>query len=277
MAQPKKQTVQLPETTGLDPFGEFLTQAYLQGAVPGSQISAFNTVLDLISPGALQERREMGEVPAPQRFQELFGLSPEESDRLIRAQVGLELSPTEQFFGDIERQKAMAQLAEPMIKAQTERGKTEAFRERTAAYENIAKIRQQDPAAAFQLALQQAFISGQFPDKEGNLVPVDKETRQRIGQTLGIIKQNPVAGQALSLLMQMEEIDPAIKAQLLSQATGLPIDFAIDWFDPDFTLGGGAETPEQVGELPQSMELDDAQLQEAVQLAIQELIGQMQR
>jgi len=276
MAQPKKQKVQLPETTGLDPFGEFLTQAFLQGAVPGSQTSAFNTVLDLISPGALQERREATEIPAPQRFQELFGLSPEETDQLVRQQVGLQISPTEQFFGNIERQKALADLVEPMLKAETERGKTAAFKERTKAYEDIARIRQQDPAKGFELTLQQAFITGQVPDTEGNLQPVDEETRKRIGQTLGIVKQNPIAGQVLGTLMGMDFLDDELKSRIISDATGLPIEFTSGFFSDTATLGGGAETPEQVGELPEEMELDEESQAIAVQQFLQELIQQMQ-
>jgi hypothetical protein len=105
---------------GLDPFGQFLTQAYLAGAVPGSQTSAFNTVLDLISPGAIAGRQE---APSPigqeaEQFENLFGvnlsrtgarLSPEQFQNLGEQQMGLQLSPQAQA----EFQAKMAQAQAP--------------------------------------------------------------------------------------------------------------------------------------------------------------------
>jgi hypothetical protein len=105
---------------GLDPFGQFLTQAYLAGAVPGSQTSSFNTVLDLLSPGAIQGRREAGTPDVRAQFENMFGgtqLLPEETQQMQAQTAGLQLSPEAQAQFRAKLAEAQAPLAVQQFKS----------------------------------------------------------------------------------------------------------------------------------------------------------------
>jgi hypothetical protein len=93
--------------TSSDPFGEFLQKAFLAGKVPGPEISAFNTVLDLLSPGAVAERAEIAQPNVAQQFQDLFGLSADETQQAIGQQFGLRTSPAQELKAGTETQKSM--------------------------------------------------------------------------------------------------------------------------------------------------------------------------
>jgi hypothetical protein len=83
----------------LDPFGQFLAQAYLAGRVPGNQTSAYNTVLDLLSPGAMAGRLEAGVPNVNEQFASMFGgmsLNPNELEQMMLQQSGLQMSPVQE-------------------------------------------------------------------------------------------------------------------------------------------------------------------------------------
>jgi hypothetical protein len=100
-----------PAAYGPDPFGQFLMQAYLSGAMPGGQgVSNFNTVLDLLSPGAVAGREEAGVPNAAEYFANMFGgtnVSPEMLQQGQEQAMGLRTTPAQKLEGQTELNKAL--------------------------------------------------------------------------------------------------------------------------------------------------------------------------
>lgn len=76
-----------------DVLGQFLRDAFLQGRLPGDQGSNLQFVLSMLSPGAVQGRRELlsPAVEAANR------IPPEDIQQAIESSLGLRTSPVEQF------------------------------------------------------------------------------------------------------------------------------------------------------------------------------------
>jgi hypothetical protein len=87
--------------TGIDPFAKFLMEAYMKGRMPGgpnADISNFNTVLDLLSPGAMAQRAEEEVPDAAEMYANMFGGRPplpEELDQAMKVQMGIAPGPEE--------------------------------------------------------------------------------------------------------------------------------------------------------------------------------------
>jgi hypothetical protein len=141
---------------GLDPFSQFLATAFLQGRMPGNQTSAFNTVLDLMGPGAVAGRAEAGQPDVLEQFASMFGgmsLTPEETEQMLKQQAGLQLTPQQAITGKAELAKGMGSLMEAITTGrfkETELG----IREREAGVkEREASVKEDAQAMAADKAL----------------------------------------------------------------------------------------------------------------------------
>jgi hypothetical protein len=96
-----------------DPFGQFLMAAYLQGLVPGNQTSAYNTVLDLLSPGAVAGRQEAGVADVGQQFANMFGgmnLTPDQLGQMQEQAGGLALTAPQESAEKVALNQALTNL-----------------------------------------------------------------------------------------------------------------------------------------------------------------------
>ena len=97
----------MPEQVGnpLDPFGQFLAQAFLSGRVPGNQTSAYNTVLDLLSPGAMTDRAEAGAIDPANLFFNQFGVVPQQDEllQMMQQRTGLTTTPAQNLEAETAR------------------------------------------------------------------------------------------------------------------------------------------------------------------------------
>jgi hypothetical protein len=102
----------MPQQEGygaIDPFGQFLMAAYLRGQVPGPEISAYNTVLDLLSPGAVAGRQEAGTPNVVEQFENMFGgvnLTNQQISQMQGQAAGLQTTPSEDLVAKTAMNKA---------------------------------------------------------------------------------------------------------------------------------------------------------------------------
>ena len=97
----------------MDPFGQFLMAAYLQGNVPGGQTSAYNTVLDLLSPGAVAGRQEAGVPNVGEQFANMFGgINPPSSalEQMQQQTMGTRLTPQDESTERVAMNQALLQF-----------------------------------------------------------------------------------------------------------------------------------------------------------------------
>ncbi len=130
----------MPEQVGnpLDPFGQFLAQAFLSGRVPGNQTSAYNTVLDLLSPGAVTDRAEAGTIDPANLFFNQFGVVPQQDEllRIMQQQTGLTTTPAQELGEGTKRF-----VAEQETEGRRLYG-SEAAKERAKGDVDVAKIQE---------------------------------------------------------------------------------------------------------------------------------------
>lgn len=122
----------------LDPLGQFIAQAFMEGRIPGSQTSAYNTVLDLLSPGAVAGRAEAGVPDITEQFASMFGgmaLHPQEVEQMLRQQAGVQLTPQQTSEQAIASNQALmdylSKVADVPAKAETARAATTTAAART--------------------------------------------------------------------------------------------------------------------------------------------------
>ena len=91
-------------THPMDPFAKFLMESYMKGRMPGgpdADTSNFNTVLDLLSPGAQAQRAEESVPDAAEQYANMFGgvpPSPEMLDHAQAVQMGITKGIADKFF-----------------------------------------------------------------------------------------------------------------------------------------------------------------------------------
>jgi hypothetical protein len=219
-------------------------------------------------------------------FQDMLGLSPDETDALIRQQVGLAISPGEELAASVESRGILADMMKPLIAQQTAReeitsrekiatGKKEEGLARVQAYrERTAELNQLDPAEAFKFSMERAFADKGVYDEDGSFTPLTDEQQQRVGQILGIVQANPGVTAGVMRILDSPHIDMDVKQDTLSKALGLPLEivgkqgFLGMWGAPIF---GEAEVEQVDPMIPETMSTD-----EATMMIMQEILKELQ-
>jgi hypothetical protein len=223
----------------MDPFGQFLMAAYLKGMVPGSQTSAYNTVLDLLSPGAVAGRQEAGVPNVAAQFEQMFGgpmLTPEEKFQMKTQAAGLSLTPQQQAEERTKMNQALAgvlaargqgrEAAE--IGAETERmlmpmkqeaheAQIGALKSQASMYDRSGKVDYTDPrvqAAMFQNNMNSIATTGRHWDHTTGQASDEMATPQQVqmAQILTGLAQTPEGGIASGALAVMLGQPPGSKA-----------------------------------------------------------------
>jgi hypothetical protein len=165
----------------IDPFGQFIALAYLKGLVPGSQTSAYNTVLDLLSPGAVAGRQEAGVPNVAEQFENMFGgvnLTNQQISQMQQQGAGLRTTPGQELEAKVEMDKATREYLLGLTKAEYEREVGMAGVD--IQKENLALTRELLPG---QLAKQEADIAqanslASYYDRQGKPRPDDPQVQQ---------------------------------------------------------------------------------------------------
>jgi hypothetical protein len=248
----------------IDPFGQFLMAAYLQGMVPGSQTSAYNTVLDLLSPGAVAGRMEAGTPNVAEQFENMFGgtqLTPDQISQMQSQAAGLTPTPgqaleartamnkaLQEYLAASEATKASERVGMAGVDVQREDlalkremlpiqlGEIQA---RTGMYERQGKEDPQDPraqAAKMNLDIQSIVMYGSPWDAATGKPSEVKATLQQVqaARALTGLQQQGPAGQFAASTMNtlLNSDDEALKAYgrtMFEQISGFSYDEAGIW------------------------------------------------
>ncbi len=106
-----------------DPFGTMLMQAYMGGMMPGGQgTSNWNTVLDLLSPGAVAMRQEQSQPNLQEMYANMFGVTPQmgELEKSLAIKLGIAPGPEQQAQVDAAIAEAQGKMGVAQVEATQE-------------------------------------------------------------------------------------------------------------------------------------------------------------